>query len=227
MFVLRGARTPDADEACGFDAAQWAAEAPAPKGGGLVVVAVQHNGLGNQLFEHAFGRLLARATGSTFAARRVEPRERPMGPPKLAPHSGEGWTAFARLFGAPARPAERRRVLPAVADAEEQQEGREEQAQQRAEEEVGDGGGGSGRSAGCCRALSCSLACKRRGGCLHWEIRGRASGPLTAHLHESAGAGAMGCALLAPRRGLPAARAVRMIRCRSTDHHMVWSGCWP
>ena len=105
VFVLRGARTPDADEACGFDAAQWAAEAPAPKGGGLVVVAVQHNGLGNQLFEHAFGRLLARATGSTFAARRVEPRERPMGPPKLAPHSGEGWTAFARLFGAPARPA--------------------------------------------------------------------------------------------------------------------------
>jgi len=62
-----------------------------------VVVAVHHNGFGNQLFEYAFGRLWAAAAGSAFAAAKIEPREGPMSL-KEPPNSGSGWGAFTEIF---------------------------------------------------------------------------------------------------------------------------------
>jgi len=91
------------DGACGFSsAAAAAAAAPAPRGGAaLVVAAVHHNGLGNQLFQYAFGRLAAWAAGARFAAVPIAAREGPMNA-KLPPHSLESWGAFGEIFEAAA-----------------------------------------------------------------------------------------------------------------------------
>ena len=55
------------DGACGFDPKTFTPREPAGSKS-FVTVAVHHNGLGNQLFQYAMGRLLAWSLGSDFAA---------------------------------------------------------------------------------------------------------------------------------------------------------------
>ncbi|KAH8049962.1 hypothetical protein JL721_11536 [Aureococcus anophagefferens] len=55
------------DGACGFDPRTFAPREPAGSKS-FVTVAVHHNGLGNQLFQYAMGRLLAWSLGSDLAA---------------------------------------------------------------------------------------------------------------------------------------------------------------
>ena len=83
------------DAACGFSP-DWR---PTPRRDGLVVVAVHHNGLGNQLFQYAFGRLAAWASGAAFVAQPIVATEGPMNV-KLPPHSMESWGAFGEIFDA-------------------------------------------------------------------------------------------------------------------------------
>ena len=55
------------DAACAFDAKTWRPP-DADQNAKKIVVAIHHNGLGNQLFQYAMGRLLAWSLGSDFAA---------------------------------------------------------------------------------------------------------------------------------------------------------------
>ena len=64
------------DGACGFDPQTFTPREPAGSKS-FVTVAVHHNGLGNQLFQYAMGRLLAWSLGSDFAAVLVDAREGP------------------------------------------------------------------------------------------------------------------------------------------------------
>ena len=48
---------------------------------------------------YAFGRLAALETGASFAARKMYDREGPMAPPRVPPHTIEGWNAFKAIFG--------------------------------------------------------------------------------------------------------------------------------
>ena len=110
------------DAACAFNAKTWrppAADQHARK----IVVAIHHNGLGNQLFQWAFGKLVALDAGAAFAARKMRRvrtrgrRWRPQSSSKGArPHSSRGleslhgrvWEGVARL------PSGRRREMCAV-----------------------------------------------------------------------------------------------------------------
>ncbi|KAJ1460519.1 hypothetical protein M885DRAFT_509537 [Pelagophyceae sp. CCMP2097] len=93
------------DSACQFDLRKISASAlSGPQGlngAGQVVVAVHHNGLGNQLFQHAFGRLLAWSLGAQFTHGCIAKDEAPMDRSKLPMHSGESWDAFGQLFDVP------------------------------------------------------------------------------------------------------------------------------
>ena len=57
-------------------------------------MAIHHNGLGNQLFQWAFGKLVALDAGAAFAARKMREDEGPVKPQRVAPHTIEGWKAF-------------------------------------------------------------------------------------------------------------------------------------
>lgn len=86
------------DAACAFDAKTWrppSASEDAPK----IVVSIHHNGLGNQLFQWAFGKLVALDAGAAFAARKMNEYEGPVRPTRVAPHTIEGWKAFTDVFG--------------------------------------------------------------------------------------------------------------------------------
>ena len=64
------------DAACAFDANVAAASCrPACQ---KIVVAIHHNGLGNQLFQWAFGKLVALDAGAAFAARKMREDEGPV-----------------------------------------------------------------------------------------------------------------------------------------------------
>ena len=92
------------DEVCGYherDALRIEPHAPSSE---LVFASVQHNGLGNQLFQYAVGRLLARALGARFVARRIEDFEGPM-TTKLPPHSGQSFEDFEEIFALNSRAA--------------------------------------------------------------------------------------------------------------------------
>ncbi|KAK7232041.1 hypothetical protein SO694_0003117 [Aureococcus anophagefferens] len=84
------------DGACGFDPRTFTPREPAGSKS-FVTVAVHHNGLGNQLFQYAMGRLLAWSLGSDFAAVLVDAREGPMNE-KMPPHSAQSWDAFKEIF---------------------------------------------------------------------------------------------------------------------------------
>ena len=84
------------DGACGFDPKTFTPREPEGSKS-FVTVAVHHNGLGNQLFQYAMGRLLAWSLGSDFAAVLVDAREGPMNE-KMPPHSAQSWDAFKEIF---------------------------------------------------------------------------------------------------------------------------------
>ena len=86
------------DAACAFDAKTWRPPA-ADQNAKKVVVAIHHNGLGNQLFQWAFGKLVALDAGAAFAARKMREDEGPVRPQRVAPHTIEGWKAFTDVFG--------------------------------------------------------------------------------------------------------------------------------
>ena len=69
------------------------------------VISVQHNGLGNQIFQFAAARLLALAEDGPFGARAIESHEGAMDS-KLPPHSVESWAAFQDIFGVDTNTAE-------------------------------------------------------------------------------------------------------------------------
>mmetsp|Transcript_7564 Transcript_7564/g.11335 ORF Transcript_7564/g.11335 Transcript_7564/m.11335 type:complete len:441 (+) Transcript_7564:1118-2440(+) len=64
----------------------------------VAVISVQHNGLGNQLFQFALSRLLALSLGGPFFARLIRDYEGPMSIDRLPPHSTESWNAFQFIF---------------------------------------------------------------------------------------------------------------------------------
>ena len=72
----------------------------------MIIVSVQHNGLGNMLFQLAFSRLLAESMGRQvgFVSRHILREEGPM-VKALPPHSFEGWKYLQALMGSPS-PAE-------------------------------------------------------------------------------------------------------------------------
>ena len=78
------------DAACAFDAQTWRPP-PADQHARKIVVAIHHNGLGNQLFQWAFGKLVALDAGAAFAARKMREDEGPVRPQRVAPHTIEGW----------------------------------------------------------------------------------------------------------------------------------------
>jgi hypothetical protein len=86
------------DAACAFDAKTWRPP-PADQHARKIVVAIHHNGLGNQLFQWAFGKLVALDAGAAFAARKMREDEGPVRPQRVAPHTIEGWKAFTDVFG--------------------------------------------------------------------------------------------------------------------------------
>ena len=86
------------DAACAFDSKTWRPP-DADQNAQKIVVAIHHNGLGNQLFQWAFGKLVALDAGAAFAARKMREDEGPVKPQRVAPHTIEGWKAFTDVFG--------------------------------------------------------------------------------------------------------------------------------
>ena len=86
------------DAACAFNAKTWRPP-DADQNAKKIVVAIHHNGLGNQLFQWAFGKLVALDAGAAFAARKMREDEGPVKPQRVAPHTIEGWKAFTDVFG--------------------------------------------------------------------------------------------------------------------------------
>ena len=95
------------DKKCGFDPRD--PRFPARDADAGLVVAVHHNGFGNQLFQFAFAKLWAAASGADFAAALIDHREIPFEeqpkykngvvvPPRLPPHSDVGWRLFEQYF---------------------------------------------------------------------------------------------------------------------------------
>mmetsp|Transcript_26902 Transcript_26902/g.82773 ORF Transcript_26902/g.82773 Transcript_26902/m.82773 type:complete len:479 (+) Transcript_26902:52-1488(+) len=95
------------DKKCGFDPRN--PRFPARDADAGLVVAVHHNGFGNQLFQLAFAKLWAAASGADFAAALIDRREIPFEeqpkykngvvvPPRLPPHSDVGWRLFEQYF---------------------------------------------------------------------------------------------------------------------------------
>jgi len=79
------------DAACDFEDFAFPSETK------TVVVSLQHNGLGNQIFQYAAARLFAFASGSRFRARSIRPEEGALDS-KMPPHSEESWKAFRDIF---------------------------------------------------------------------------------------------------------------------------------
>ena len=84
------------DAACAFDAQTWRPP-PADQHARKIVVAIHHNGLGNQLFQWAFGKLVALDAGAAFAARKMREDEGPVRPQRVAPHTIEGADSASSL----------------------------------------------------------------------------------------------------------------------------------
>lgn len=63
-----------------------------------VVLNRQHNGLGNQLFQYVFSRLVGESFGFHWHSTLIKPEEAPYNRNKHPPNSKEGWAVFARLF---------------------------------------------------------------------------------------------------------------------------------
>lgn len=79
------------EAACGSASAQ-------PPTSVSMVVSIQHNGLGNQLFELAAGMLLASSLGADFRARKIRDFEGPHEANKLPPNSDVSWRALRQIW---------------------------------------------------------------------------------------------------------------------------------
>ena len=85
------------DAACAFDSKTWRPP-DADQNAKKIVVAIHHNGLGNQLFQWAFGKLVALDAGAAFAARKMREDEGPVRPQRVAPHTIEGADSARKCF---------------------------------------------------------------------------------------------------------------------------------